>query len=87
MYTKIAMALVAALLFGTASTASASVHSGRHGAWVYAHVRASVRAYPTGLALGYAYPGYAYPYAYGAQIYNQYIANLGDAGALPGPND
>ncbi len=45
MYTKIAMALVAALLFGTASTASASVHSGRHGAWVYAHVRASVRAW------------------------------------------
>jgi hypothetical protein len=86
-YTKIAMALVAALLFDTASTASASVHSGRQGARVHGRVRASVWAYPTGVALGYAYPGYAYPYAYGAQIYNRYIANLGDAGVLPGPND
>jgi hypothetical protein len=83
--TKIAMALVTALLFGTASTASASVHSGRPGAWV--HLRASARAYPRGLARGYAYPGYAYPCAYGAQIYNQSIGKLGDAGALPGPND
>ncbi len=29
----------------------------------------SLGPYPTGFARDYAYPGYAYPYAYGAQIY------------------
>jgi hypothetical protein len=86
MSTKIAVALAAALLIGTASTASASVHGGRQGG---PGLCPCTRIGPDlpGPARGYAYPGYAYPYAYGTQVYNQYIAHLGDAGALPGPND